>query len=281
MGDSLYACPSGEDNGCVHVRDGVPNKAWSLMTFGGEDHTGSKLRVSPSLAMGWEASETLYINLIQTKPLPPVSTFHSLGYALDGLARALYGSHSSPREAAACAFYAVGVYSSHEMTALAVDPCKCGNPSATCDAGAPDAAADVVTRGAGLRCFGTVDAGAVQCASYYFPYATTAPSCADFTSGVITSNLEVTQCPHESLIYGCCTSQHGAERSQACYYDDTVDEGPVFKVLCEEGMGTWTWGFAGLPEIGGKEPSQDGGTEADASVDAGSDASTDAEPAHC
>jgi len=256
----------------VHLLDGIPNKAWSLATFGGQDHTAPNLVVSPSLGLGWEKSEDVYVSFIQSRPVAPAAQFIDVAYALTGLASAQFGRNSSGEAAVACAWYAVGVLNRSAMATLDIDPCTCGDaPEAgTCDAGkdAGSEGGNVYNRT--YNCLLNLAEGgtAFECITQQqFTAADALTACAIQGSGPFTSNL-VASCPAGALL-GCCR----AGASQTCAYDSIAWDG--LKSLCTAENGT-------LNSSGNAPSSPDAAPPSDGGLDGGTDASADATlPPHC
>jgi Zn-dependent metalloprotease len=266
-----YYDPSTSD---PHVNDGVANKAWSLMTFGGSVEEGGGRRVPSNLAIGWDKSEALYIQLTWMQRLDPTSTFHELAKLLDSAAAvAAFSDPSQVRLANACAWYAVGVATKDDLASwLDIDPCTCGDtPEAgTCDAGT-DAGSDggnVYNRT--YNCLVNVAEGgtAFECITQQqFTAADAVTACAIEGSDPFTSRL-VASCPAGALL-GCCR----AGASQTCAYDSIAWDG--LKLLCTAENGT-------LNSSGNAPSSPDAAPPGDGGHDGGTDASADATlPPHC
>jgi len=267
MRDALYSSSS---NGSVlvHANSGVPNKAWSLMTLGGEDHTAPFIKVAPSIALGWRDVETLYVSLIQARALDPVASFADMAYVLTGLASGQFGRGSDQETAVACAWYAVGVLSASDMSSnVGIEPCACnGKPDAgACDAGT-DAAADAARGGETIRCYSTLQGTPFECDTYHELASTLTPEsyCALY-SGSSESATAVGSCPSPGSFIGCCnsTSDDGVW-SQQCYYD--LDAGAsLFAGFCTAGGGTWSLSTppsdAGSAPDGGRDSGSDGGSD--------------------
>jgi Zn-dependent metalloprotease len=287
--DSRYVNPDDKwDLGGVHTNDGIPNRAWSLMTFGGQVETTGR-KVAPSLALGWFASEQLYQKLLATKPVPGSSSFSNLANALVGLA-----GRSGAKTAVACAWYAVAVYDKANMNELGVDPCSCSGPDVgmdTCDA-ATDAAQDDASMNADFVCLLSGDGGApLECylGSGLNVNAEIQATCAGVANGKL-----LAACPSASLV-GCCADILPVKPlkvvDQYCFYvpfEQATDgmAGPWEEPYCVKYGAASGLDFSG----GGKwstTPMYGDGGPADAhagdsgSHDAGSDGKADAVVATC
>jgi Zn-dependent metalloprotease len=238
--DPLYA------TGDTHKDDGIPNKAWSLATFGGQDETTPEKKVDASLALGWKDSETLYLDLIALRPVSEVASFSDLAYALTGLARAEFGPSSSHETAVACAWYAVGVLSENEMkSSLGIDPCSCSGPSAgECEAGT-DAGAGA---GAGESGLGEKATPGVHCqvaGDQCFTWLSFSPTEDDAWKEACSKDFKGLlrlSCPTAQLV-GCCSVElHGdggpVGTQEQCFYSPlSASEGTS---LCSGVKGVWS-----------------------------------------
>jgi len=292
-----------------HHNDGVANKAWSLLTFGGHDVSEPKRGVEPSLALGWANSELMYLNLVASRGLTPNPDFYELAWAMDAVASRTFGSESTQRIANACAWYAVGVFAEANLTnGLGMDLCDCtcdcdGTSHAeTCDAGKKDARSDA--HDAGPPIFTSASAcnfgsdGGVECdESILRGFAEHAATFNSTTCPADAGGIVVPTCPTGNL-FACCTTPGSTGSplesiwNEQCYYDDyfqqlAADVGESVGQLqtetqsqCMVGGGIWTlspW----YPSDAG-EP-QDGGSDAgvhDAAHDSSKDAGDDGPP-HC
>jgi hypothetical protein len=281
---------------CANVSDGVSNKAWSLMTFGGQDGTNAKRGVRVSASLGWDLSRELYVALVNTRPVPPVASFWDLANALDGLARAR-GDLTGKRAAIDCAFYAVGVFDATYLEfVLVVDPCSCSEEAdaGACDAGA-DAAADA--RPDSHRtpryttCMLTHDSAGsptrTVCQIDEVPPVEGDAGITDYDDGCLyhpnSLNMLVAECPTGSLA-GCCTYSHVVNGVPLCAEDclylplnPDVKLGDV-KSACP---GTWSSDVTSPPACAfAADSGYDAGkdTTSDAGADGGGDA---AGPPHC
>jgi Zn-dependent metalloprotease len=241
VADPRFSVPTpatrANDYGRVHKNDGIPNKAWSLMTFGGKDETTPSREVSPSLALGWEQSETVYVDLIALRPIARAATFVDLAYALSGIARTRFGSDSSQEKAVACAWFAVGVLTEDALKEkLGVDPCSCsgsGSDAGACDAG-PDSMSPVVTPGVHCLLPG-------ECVTYLNYSGDWEATLAHNCTTPNTMGALVASCPTAPLV-GCCTSPSPVEgvkgTDEICYYAPIP--APTATSLCVKVGGTWS-----------------------------------------
>src|SRR5260370_16072459 len=143
--DSMTDCLYDPHNSDEHVNASIPNRAWSLATFGGIDSTTGK-GVDPSIALGMSLSEQFYLMLIQNHPtlggLTPGDMYHQVAQALVGSARMRFGDLSPQERAIACAWFGVSVLSPGEFVLLGFHPfpdCASGqsSPCQSQGAGAP------------------------------------------------------------------------------------------------------------------------------------------------
>ena len=65
--DAESDCLYNANNSDVHANSGIPNRAWSIATFGGTDST-TGFGVDPANSLGMNISEQLYLNLITNPP---------------------------------------------------------------------------------------------------------------------------------------------------------------------------------------------------------------------
>ena len=262
-----------------HQNAGVSSKAWSLMTFGGADITQPTRRVDPSLALGWDDSEKLFLEMVASRGLAPAPTFFDLAWSLDGAAiRAFGGTTNKQRTANACAWYAVGVLSESDLKSwVGIEPCACSNPDAgTCDAGKDAAADGGAAKPRTVTCLSTVDGGTpVVCFTLSdAPTASAQTACSEVPQF---STYVVPYCPADEMIVGCCTVRTGTEVNQECFYPPATgpQRGAIVKDLCDLAKGVLS-SYVAPPAANPK----DAGAH-DARVDSG-DAGKDASvPPHC
>ena len=275
----------------IHQNNGVANKAWSLTTFGGQDKTGPKIKVSLALALGWSDSEQLYLDLVASQALDPHATFVHLAWELDGVATLAFGHKSTQENAVACAWYAVGVLSAHDLQFNAgIDPCACAAPDAgTCDAGTDASADGSPPQPAPGVCVGTLNAQVFECITY--PQATVLPDCVADVNGTGAVGALAATCPSAGQPLGCCAATSG-DMSTACYFatgntdphgNNTIaDQQMGVELLCSIAGGVWT-GNSGGPS--GSDSGTGSGNDAGAPPDAGRphDGGADAGsgPPHC
>jgi Zn-dependent metalloprotease len=140
--DSFADCLYDPNNKDVHVNAGIPNRAWSLATFGGIDST-TGVGVDVSIELGMSQSEQFYLMLVTDPPTLGSSgigeMYHQLGQALTGYARMLFNDLSDQERAIACAWYGVSVFTFSDMALLGFNPsldCAMGPNSPCTSAGA-------------------------------------------------------------------------------------------------------------------------------------------------
>jgi Zn-dependent metalloprotease len=234
VNDSLYDKGADAD---PHTNDGVTNKAWYLMSFGGGDETSPRITLFPEpdklTPIGWNGSQRLYLDLILDATVPHVSNFKNLARALLGLARSsdLWGTPSPEVNAVGCAWYAVGVLSKSEAQDQGVDLCNChpADEASMCD-GSMDASDsgeadhDDDDSGNGGGCVYTADGGQViECLVTRFNGKSNTP---DQAACDPTKTTYVPSCPTTSLV-GCCTSPAntgvGTATIEVCAYNAMID----------------------------------------------------------
>ncbi len=161
--DSLTDCLYNSNNPNGHVNAGIPNRAWSIATFGGIDST-TGYGVDPSGALGMDVSEQLYQMLISMPPLlgsqTPGQMFFQLGQALVSNAVFYFGPVSPQVQALACAWYGAGVFLIQDVINLGFDPtsqCAIGatSPCQSAAASAPTQASCGTGSQAITSCAGT------------------------------------------------------------------------------------------------------------------------------
>jgi Zn-dependent metalloprotease len=137
IASSLFTQDYGSfDEGGKHCKDGVPNNAWYLATFGGTNDS-SQRQVDPSVKIGWPNSEDLYVYFVTSNVLGGSATIHDFAGAMWAAARARFGSDpTGPMAGVGCAWWAVGVLSEAELQDwnVSVTGNVCGRSS---DAGQP------------------------------------------------------------------------------------------------------------------------------------------------
>ena len=126
--DPLYHNSDSLNDGGDHCKDGIPNNAWYLSTFGGTNDTSLGV-VPASISLGWTNSEQLYLYFVNNNVLGGSASVHDFAVAMWGAARAIFGTDpTGPMTAVGCAWWAVGVLSSAELDAwkIPLDGLICG-----------------------------------------------------------------------------------------------------------------------------------------------------------
>jgi neutral peptidase B len=258
-----------------HCKDGVPNNAWYLATFGGTNDS-SQRQVVPSLKLGWANSEDLYFYFVQANVLGGSATMHDFATAMWAAARARFGTDpSGPMAGVGCAWWAVGLLSADELQAwnVPVHGNVCGQqPDAgpPADAGTTDAStgADAVAA-CGYTSATTISdngaAGGVYCPLVSAAEVGSALGLSGVTGPVIVSSLSQTP------IAGATVAE------ASCYYYANgavvADIGYTYGSIMGTAEAQYSIAQSSLMSVGCTESAASAGQEAFLSICPGCDAS--------